>query len=109
LGPRRTYLTHACKRQFLEEAADLDRLAFLAARLNHRMESILDPRQHLRVALQDRHNFGICLLDDADGYGEQLRPSCQTGSMVWRPEESDAARRLEDVLEVTFRSLSRRE
>lgn len=71
------------------------------------MEFILNPGKHFRVALKHIDNLRIRLLNDPDGSREQLGPSCQTGSTVWRPKESDAARRLEDVLKVTFRSLPR--
>ncbi len=71
------------------------------------MEAVLNAREYLRVSLQDRHDFGIRLLNDTDRPGEQFGPSGQARSMMWCSEEGDTQGRLKDVLKVWFRSLFR--
>lgn len=105
----RTYLPDAWYRQLFEETANLDWLSVLTACQNHGMEAILNSREYLRIALKHFDNFRICLLDDPNRPRQQLGPSCQASSVVRRSEEDDAAGRMENLLEVSFPSLLRRD
>jgi hypothetical protein len=71
------------------------------------VKAILDPGQNLRVLLKNLDNVSIRLLEDADRPGQLLGPSCKTGSMVRCSEEDNTTSQTEDILEVSFRSLSR--
>lgn len=98
-----THLADAWQRQLLEEAADFDRLSLFAARQDHGVETVLDPREYLRVALEHLDNLCVGLLDDPDGSRQPFGPSCQPRSMVWRPEKDNAVCQPENVVEVWFR------
>ena len=71
------------------------------------MKTVLDPREHLRVALKDLDDLRVGLLHHANGPRHPLGPSRKTGAMVWGPEEGDTQRLLNDVLEMRFPPLFR--
>ncbi len=71
------------------------------------MKAVLDACKHLRVPLENLHDFGVRLLYDPDGPRQELGPLSKASSTVWCPKEDDAVSRIKDGFEVTFRPLSR--
>ena len=86
LLPRDVYLANSRQRHLFVEAAAVDQPdAISAARPNHRVEAVLDPGEHLGLALQDGYDVGIGPLDQADHAGQQLGPVGEATSVVRRP------------------------
>lgn len=58
---------------------------------NYGVKTVLNPRQHLRVPLEDVHNIAIRLLDYVEVSGKLFCPSREASTMVWGPEKYNPA------------------
>jgi hypothetical protein len=71
------------------------------------MEAVLNPLKHFGLASEDGYDIGICLLDHADGAGQQLGPASKAGAVVRSSKEGDAASASNNVLQVWLGPLFR--
>jgi hypothetical protein len=71
------------------------------------METVLNPRKYLRVALKYSNNLRIRLLHEADGFCQLLGPLCEARAMVGRTKEDYPSGALKNTLQMSFRSLLR--
>lgn len=76
--------------------------------LDHRVKTVLNPRKHLGIAPENINDFRIRLLE-ADGSSYDFSPPGKASSMVRRPREYNTAGEMEDIVEMSLRSLPRLE
>jgi hypothetical protein len=65
----------------------------------------LDPRQNFRITIEDGQDLRVRLFEHTDSFGETFRPVCQTGAMVRSAQEYYSPSAVENLLQMSFRSL----
>ena len=77
--------------------------------LDHRVKTVLNPRKHLGIALENINYFRIRLLEEADRSSYNFSPPSKASSMVRGPKKYNTAGEMEDIVEMSLRPLPRLE